>query len=78
MSRLPKGGSHSSHVMKIFQEGGSDKKVKGHVVQAWERRREKKTKRKLAQGCFLKKKSRESSEYKSETLTSALHICSET
>lgn len=43
MSHLPKGGSRSSHVVKIFQEGGSDKKVKGHVVQAWERRREKKT-----------------------------------
>lgn len=43
MSYLPKGGSHSSHVEKIFQEGDSGKKVKGDVVQAWERRREEKT-----------------------------------
>lgn len=73
MSHLPKGGSHSSHVVKIFQEGGSDKKVKGHVVQAWERRREEKTQNWL-KGVQKKKRSREPSECKSETLTSALHV----
>lgn len=55
MSRLPEGGSHSPHVVKIFQEGGSDKK-KGRVVQAGERRQENKLQRKLAQGRFQPKK----------------------
>lgn len=55
MSRLPKGGSHSSHAGKIFQGRGSDEN-EGATWQR-QRRREKKTKNKTTSRVFFKKKS---------------------
>lgn len=70
MSRLPKGGSHSSRAGKILKERGNDENEGAMWLGQKKEDGRRKLKRKLSQGCFEKKKKcKQPSDYKSEPLT---------